>query len=314
MTASLDVIAHNLPRTLFFGMPGVFSYVVLNALLRAHAPVCAVILPAATPAAPPVVLRPAPPSGLPDDDLPLLTTFVAPTTLHLAWQHKLPVYEVGGLNSPAVAALIRTLVPEVACVACFSKRIPASLLTLPRYGFLNVHPSLLPAYRGPAPLFWQLRAGEPRTGVTVHWMDATLDTGDIAAQAPLQWPDGLAGPKIDELCAKAGGELLLQVLNALATGQTSRTTQSDNSTVQPWPQAADFTLHAEWSARHAYNFMRGTAEWGQPYAVDVVGERLWLSNALSYTREVLGQPSMRNGDVVQIQFSPGVLLAQLVGA
>ncbi len=310
--AGSSYIKPNLPRLLFFGMPGIFSRTVLDALLHAHAPVCAVILPASTPHAPPVLLRPAPPPLLPDDDLPLLTTFVAPTTLHLAWQHSLPVYEMGQLNSPDTHALIHSLAPDVACVACFSKRISAPLLAIPRYGFLNVHPSRLPAYRGPAPLFWQLRNGEPQIGVTVHWMDATLDTGDIAAQAPLQLPDGLAGPKLDELCAKAGGELLLEVLKTLATGRPSRTTQPNNGSIQPWPQAVDFTLHTTWSARHAYNFMRGTAEWGQPYAVEVAGEQFWLSTALSYTRDALGEPYVREGDVVQIQFTPGVLQAQLV--
>lgn len=312
MTSSLDYIAHTLPRTIFFGMPGVFSLTVLNALLRAEVPICAVILPASTPNAPPVLFRPAPLLESLDNDLPLITTFIAPTTLHLAWQHKLPIYEVGKLNSPDVDNLMRALAPEVACVACFSKRIPASLLALPRYGFLNLHPSLLPAYRGPAPLFWQLRNGEPHSGVTVHWMDATLDTGDIAAQAPLQWPDGLAGPKVDELCAKAGGELLVEVLKALATGHASRTAQPNNGTYQPWPQATDFTLCTEWSARHAYNFMRGTAEWGQPYRVEVADEQLWLANALSYVREPLGQPYVQENGMVQIQFSPGVLQAQLV--
>jgi methionyl-tRNA formyltransferase len=125
-------------------------------------------------------------------------------------------------------------------------------------------------------------------------------------------PDGITGPKADELCAKAGSELLVEVLKSLATGHTLRTAQPHGGSYQPWPQAEDFTLSTTWSARHAYNFMRGTAEWGQPYPVDVAGERLLLTSALTYIREVLGRPYARENDMVQIQFSPGVLQAQLV--
>ncbi|MEZ4833421.1 MAG: formyltransferase family protein [Caldilineaceae bacterium] len=63
------------------------------------------------------------------------------------------------------------------------------------HGFLNLHPSLLPHYRGPDPIFWQLRDGVEPMGVTVHWMDVGVDTGDIAAQAPVALEDGLSGPR-----------------------------------------------------------------------------------------------------------------------
>lgn len=300
-----------LPRILFLGMQGIFSQTVLEALLAVQAPVCAVLLPAPTKSAPPVAQRQPPPNLFTAQELPLLTPFVAQTTLPLAWQHDLPVYEVNRLQSAAVQELIRRLAPDVACVACFSKRIPATLLPIPRLGFLNVHPSLLPAYRGPAPLFWQWRNGEPHSGVTVHWMDENLDTGDIAEQAPLHLPDGIAGPKADELCAKAGGELLVKVLKALADGETPRRPQPGGGSYQPWPQAADFTLSTDWSARHAFNFMRGTAEWSQPYPITVAGEPFWLATALSYTpRDALAQPFILEGDTVHIQFTPGVLHAQ----
>ena len=300
-----------LPRLLFWGMQGIFSQTVLEALLAAQAPICAVLLPVSAKNAPPVVQRKPPPTLFAAQELPLLTPFVAQTTLQLAWQHDLPVYEVSQLQSAAVQTLIGRLAPDVACVACFSKRIPAALLAMPRLGFLNVHPSLLPAYRGPAPLFWQWRNGEPHCGVTVHWMDEKLDTGDIAEQAPLHLPDGIAGPKADELCAKAGGELLVKVLKALADGEIVRRPQPEVGSYQPWPQVADFALSTAWSARHAFNFMRGTAEWHQPYSITVADEQFLLATALNYTpRDTLAYPFMLDGDTIHIQFTHGVLHAQ----
>ena len=304
---------HPLPRILFFGMPGVFLRTVLAGLLAARLPICALILPKSTNATPTLARLDPPPMPPPNsNDLPLLNPDIEQNTIQLAWRQAIPVYEVGKLRAPEVQNFIRELAPTVACVACFPKRIPLALLRIPQYGFLNLHPSLLPAYRGPAPLFWQWRNGEPQSGVTVHWMDETLDTGDIAAQIPLYLPDGITGPKADELCAKAGSELLVDVLKALATGHAPRTAQAGVDSVQPWPQATDFTLSTAWSARHAYNFMRGTAEWGQPYAVDVDGEQFLLATALAYNpRDSLDRPFVRDHDMVQIQFTPGVLQARL---
>lgn len=100
-------------------------------------------------------------------------------------------------------------------------------------GFLNVHPSLLLAYRGPAPLFWQWRNGDPLRSDRALNLDEKLDTGDIAEQAPLHLPDGIAGPKADELCAKAGGELLVKVLKALADGEIVRRPQPEVGSINP---------------------------------------------------------------------------------
>src|SRR5262249_11963542 len=153
--------------------------------------------------------------------------------------------------------------------------------------------------------------GEPHIGVTVHWMDEQLDTGHIADQAPLYLPDGIPGPKADELCAKAGGELLVNVLKALTQCQAPRTPQPDGGSYQPWPQGDDFTLSTAWSARHAFNFMRGTAEWNQPYPIDVAGEQFLLATALNYSpRATLEQPFWLEDGTVHIQFTPGVLHAR----
>ncbi len=218
---------------------------------------------------------------------------------------------------------LKKLNPDVVCVACFDKRIPQKLLSIPRHGFLNLHPSLLPDYRGPAPLFWQLRAGEPWTGVTVHWMDAALDTGDIAAQRRTPLPAGITGPELDRLLGTLGGELLVTVLTELEAGRVARRPQRPGGSYHSWPRAEDFRLDTGWPARRAYNFMRGTAEWMRPYPVWVDGKMLHLGSALAYSEEEhLSAPweqvelegtelEWMDGRVVRIQFTPGVLTAVL---
>lgn len=296
-------------RVGFWGTQSLFSQQVLTALLKHHL-ITGLVVPAAEPLDVPIALwRPPPPAA---DELLLVNNLLAPTIVQTAWHHQIPIYQVAQLRASVVAQWLIDAALDVICVACFPWRIPAALLRLPTYGFLNVHPSLLPAYRGPAPLFWQLRDGLSSGGVTVHWMNATFDTGPIAAQTSLPWPDGATSADLDRLCAATGALLLSDLLGQLARGQRPQQPQPPGGSQQGWPTAEDFRLDLAWSARHAYNFMCGTDEWRQPYPLTVDGDELWLRCALAYTpAQQLGQPLVRNGTEVAIQFTPGVLHALL---
>jgi methionyl-tRNA formyltransferase len=173
--------------------------------------------------------------------------------------------------------------------------------------------SLLPAYRGPNPLFWSFRDGVTETGVTVHFMDASLDTGDIAAQAPLAFPDGISGRAADQLAARLGGQLMVEVLQAVERGDlTPQPQPAGAETYHSAPTAGDFAMDAAWSARRAFNFMRGTAEWGQEYSIDIGGEHLFLQSAIDFeNEETLDAPYRRLGTEILIRLTPGVLRARL---
>jgi methionyl-tRNA formyltransferase len=225
----------------------------------------------------------------------------------------LPIYQVSRLAAPETLAILSDLQPEVACVACFPKRLPAALLRLPRWGCLNVHPSLLPQYRGPYPLFWTWRHGERNFGVTVHYMDEQFDTGDIAAQAEVELLDGVSGEEADTLLSEYGGECLVEVLSAIGQGTLARQPQPAGGSYFPAPQDRDFVIAPAWSARRAFNFMRGTNTWGQLYPIELAEQRFQLKQALFYAAdEILEQPYRLFGDQIDIQFSPGVLRALIV--
>ena len=247
------------------------------------------------------------------DELTVLNHFVSNSTTAIAWQWGVSVYAIRRLCAPALVAWLQHLQPDIVCVACFPWRIPAALLSIPTYGFLNLHPAPLPHYRGPAPLFWQLRDGIQESGVTIHWMDETFDTGAIAAQASLPLTDGLSGPQADRAYGDLGATLFAHVLTAVAGGTVPRQPQPAGGSYQGWPQATDFTLDPQWSAQQAFNFMRGTAEWQQPYR-ETVGETTFqLHHALDYEpRGVLGVPFRVAGNVVTIQCRPGLLRARLL--
>ena len=290
-------------RVLFFGMLGVFSLPPLQALIEADITVVGVVVPAHNRHKPLRELKQI--TAVSN----LLLTPTQPNIVHLAWSHHIPVYEVNHLAAPETARLLAGLHPDVVCVACFNKRIPADLLKIPRHGFLNIHPSLLPQFRGPAPLFWTFRAGMQETGVTVHLMDDGLDTGDIAQQAPLILPAGISGQEADVLTGRLGGQLLIKTLTQLANDTLTPIFQPAGGSSQPWPQAADFRVPVFWTVRRAFNFMRGTAVFGQPFVVELAdGAEIGVQTAVAFSQNAqLSQLIVRQGNHLHIQFVDGVL-------
>lgn len=300
-------------RVLFFGMRGELSLAPLRSLLAAPAAqveVCGVVVPADDGAAADLTrLRPVPAPS----DLPMVNRFVARTIVQLGWEQGLPVFEMGRPGARSVLEGVAALRPDVGVVSCFSKKLPRSLLNLPPAGFLNLHPSLLPAYRGPQPLFWMARAGEEQGGVTVHVMDEGLDTGDIVLQRPVVLEDGLSGGDIAWRHGAAGGSLLVEALALLAAGRLPRRPQpEEGGSYFSTPEAADFRLDPAWPARRAFNFMRATAHWGRPYPLTVEGRTLHLKTAVSCDPdERLETVYVEQGGVAAVPFTPGVLRAQL---
>jgi methionyl-tRNA formyltransferase len=305
-------------RVLFFGMLGAFSLPPLQALLEAGFSVVGVVVPTenrewtvrklaavtARPEAGSAELSQS--AAVAVSTIPL--TPKQPNIVHLAWQRHIPVYEVSHLSAPETRQILADLRPDAACVACFNKRIPANVLALPRHGFLNVHPSLLPQFRGPAPLFWTFRAGIQETGVTIHFMDEGLDTGDIAQQAPLTLPDGITGPEADTVTATLGGKLLVNTLNQLINGTLKPAPQLPGGSSHPWPQTSDFRVPVSWSAQRAFNFMRGTAVFGQPYVIELEAGEIVGKTAVSFQSDTqLNQPVQTIDDETWVRFSPGSL-------
>ena len=256
-------------RVLFLGMSAPFSQIVLDRLLSSGVNVAAILLAGTrfrslhqvqglwsahatqgdAQAELPIV-NPNIPHGAGDQVLggyltdnvastkptPAVSPLVATT---LETPEQIEIYECGDIDHPDVIGFMDALSFDIACVACWHRKIPAGVLGIPSFGFLNVHPSLLPAYRGPQPLFWQFRAGESRTGVTVHWMDAGLDTGDIATQKVVRFADGIRLSEAEALCASAGGRLLAEALRGLEQGQLERRPQKRGSFF-PTPSLDDF--------------------------------------------------------------------------
>jgi methionyl-tRNA formyltransferase len=329
-------------RVLFFGMEGRFSHAPLAALLAAELEVCAVVVPRpAGVAGDGAPLRVLPPPRRRPRELRLATAASEPTMVGLAWAHGVPVLEVGRLAHPETLTALHDLWPDVLCVACFPRLLPRELLDLARHGGLNVHPSLLPAYRGPAPLFWVFHGqtshspsastsapvqatradaqpvvplwlpneGLSNAGVTVHLLDERADTGDIVAQAPIVLPDGITYSTAERVCSREGARLLVEALEAIAAGSLRRTPQPHiDLPTAPVPTDADFVITRDWSARRAFNFIRGLGEWGRPMTIAVGDARFSVRETVSYDEEAtMSAPMQRVDRHIRIRCSPGVL-------
>lgn len=295
-------------RLLFFGMRGIFSLLPFEKLIASRHQILAVIVPAEdvdTPFAPL-----SPPLVAESLDLPLLFSFVEQSVVQRAWAQNIPVHEIGRPGASTFLHWARDLRVDVACVACFNRILPPALLDLPPHGFLNLHPSRLPHYRGPEPIFWQLRDGVNPVGVTVHWMSERLDTGDIAAQIDVPLPDGADWRSIERRCAQRGGALMVDVLDRLERGEAERRPQREGGSYQPMPTTDDFAVEIDWHARRAFNFLRGTQDWGMAYPLRGIDETIHLAEAVDWS--ATGEPGRveRHGDLLHIGFSTGTLIAR----
>jgi len=284
-----------LPRVLFFGMQGKFSYAPFHALLEAGIQVCAVVIPTEQvfETELPAIQKYEYPS-FSRTRLPVLNSTIHFSMLDLAKARNIPVWKVQQLSSSDTINTLTVYQPDIICVACFSKRIPRDVLNIPQFGCLNVHPSLLPANRGPEPLFWTFREGSAKTGVTIHLIDESLDSGAIVAQEAMEIPDGISYSDLEELSAQIGGTLLVQsiwdMFNQKAVIQEQDETKSS---YHPFPCDDDFMVPvAEWSARHVYNFIRGVAAWGNPIHLLVGNKTIHVKKAISYSLNAINQSAM----------------------
>jgi methionyl-tRNA formyltransferase len=270
-------------------MQGDFSSTVLTALLDSGIDVCAVVL-----AAVPVPGRNPPAIQLREQSramrsvLPLVQGSGATFPMQLAqlaWNHHIPVWDVYRFAHRDTVAALSVYQPDILCVACFSRLIPSALLQLPRLGALNVHPSLLPALRGPDPLFWTFREGHATTGVTIHFMSAQMDSGDILAQEVIPVPDGVTYEQLETRCASTGGSLLVTSIWQLYKGSVIRRVQDEaNRSYYSLPIAEDFIVPvAAWDARRAYNFVRGMSSWDTPVLFSIEEALVPVRDCSSYS-------------------------------
>ena len=144
-----------------------------------------------------------------------------------ALELNIPVYQPEKVKNPEFVDILREINPDVIVVIAFGQILSKEILDLPKYGCINVHASLLPKYRGAAPIQWAVIDGEEETGVTTMYMAEGLDTGDVIDTAVIKLDEKETGGSLFDKLAIEGGKLIVETLSKLENGTATRTPQDD---------------------------------------------------------------------------------------
>lgn len=177
-----------------------------------------------------------------------------------AERYAVPVYQPEKLKDGTAAKIIRELAPDVIVVTAYGRILPEEILHIPPKGCINVHASLLPAYRGAAPMQWAIMSGENTTGISIQYMAKGIDTGDIILAQALPIGESETFGELHDAMMALGADLLSKTLTLIASGQATRTPQSeDAATYAPMIDNAVKTVNFRKTAAQVHNLVRALA-------------------------------------------------------
>jgi methionyl-tRNA formyltransferase len=174
----------------------------------------------------------------------------------------IPVYQPQKIRAEESYEYFRDAAPDVVVIIAYGQIIPARLIEIPRLGWINLHGSLLPKYRGAAPIHWAIAKGETRTGLTTMQIDAGLDTGPMLLKHETEIAPDETAPELYARLAEAGAPLIVETLRGLASGTITPTPQ-DNSqaTLAPPLKKDDGRINWSLPAQTIFNRIRGFHPW-----------------------------------------------------
>ncbi|WP_455219101.1 methionyl-tRNA formyltransferase [Kaarinaea lacus] len=298
----------NLPRpaqqrVLFLGMPDVFSHAVLEPLLNRGVNIVGVVIPGTEPH-----------SELQNiGGIPIVQSANHSTIEKLALEFHIPISYVQNISSDEFKNEVQQYKPDYILVACFPSKLPTDIWQIPKIACLNLHPSMLPAYRGPYPVFWQLRNGEMKTGTSLHLINDEIDAGDIVLQTEVPLRAGMRGRAIDAKLGEFGAKLFLEALRLYQLNNINIQPQSwIQASYMPVPRFEDFEISPAWSARHAFSFIRGTEEWGRTYQINIGDAIVTIKTVMAYSPSgTINKPYELEDNYITMQFSPGLVNAYI---
>jgi methionyl-tRNA formyltransferase len=179
---------------------------------------------------------------------------------------KLAVHQPEKIGAPESETLLQKLAPDCVVIIAYGQIIPARLLPIPKLGWINLHASLLPKYRGAAPVNWAIVNGETRTGVTTMRIDAGMDTGEMLLQREIEIGAQETAPELAARLAESGAPLVAEALRGLAAGTIAAKAQNHaDASYAPMLKKEDGRINWKRPAMEIYNRMRGFAPWPGAY-------------------------------------------------
>lgn len=192
-----------------------------------------------------------------------------PPVKECALVYNIPVFQPTKLRDGTAFAQVQELAPDLIVVAAYGRILPKEILDYPRLGCINVHSSLLPKYRGAAPINWAILNGETETGVTIMHMAEALDAGDIIAQTKISIHPAENAAELTARLAECGGNLLVETISAMENGSASRIPQKEDAVTWAPMLSKDMSaMDFSRSAQELHDQVRGLYPW--PSAVATV--------------------------------------------
>ena len=213
----------------------------------------------------------------------------------VAEKYELPVFQPEKIKTPESVEYLRGIEADIFVVAAFGQILSKEILDMPKYGCVNIHASLLPKYRGAAPIQWSVIDGEEVTGVTIQQMDVGLDTGDIIAVKEVRLNEDETGGSLFDRLAIAGSELITETLPLIEAGKITPVPQDDAQSTYAKKLSKDMGC-IDWSseAKVIERLIRGCNPWPSAFT-SLNGKNLKIWKA-----EIKDDKSGENGSVVEV--------------
>ena len=228
-----------------------------------------------------------------------------------AIEKNIKVYQPEKLReNKEIVDTLKDINPDVICVVAYGKIIPKEILEIPKYGCVNVHPSLLPQYRGSAPIQWAILNGDKETGVTTMYLDEEMDSGDIILQTKtLIDKDETSGELWDRL-SKIGAELLVETLEKIENKTAPRIKQPKEFTLAPMLEKSQAKI--DWESKTAQeikNLVRGLNPIMGAYSVlNEKKIKFWKVDKLSIEEFINKYPEFKEYEYRFLEIDPGTVL------
>ena len=227
-----------------------------------------------------------------------------------ALEHGIEVYQPEKIRAEESVEYIRQYTPDIIIVEAFGQIIPKAILDLPKYGCVNVHASLLPKYRGAAPIQWAVINGDPVTGVTTQRMAEGIDTGDMILKQEVAVSEDETGGSLFDKLAIEGAKLCIKTMDAIETGTAVYTKQDDSKathTAKIYKEMGSI----DWSndAEVIERLIRGLNPWPSAYTkLDDKNMKIWKAKVVSH--EIQAEPGCIvrvTKDSIEVQAGNGIL-------
>lgn len=213
-------------------------------------------------------------------------------------------------DNKEIVATLKEINPDVICVVAYGKIIPKEILEIPKYGCVNVHPSLLPKYRGSAPIQWAILNGDKETGVSTMYLDEGMDSGDIILQTKVNIDKNETSGELWDRLSKIGADLLVETLEKIENKTAPRIKQGNKFTIAPMLEKSQAKI--DWknkTAQEIKNLVRGLNPIMGAYAtLNQKKIKFWKVDTLSVDEFINKYPEFKEYEYRFFEIEPGTVL------